>query len=60
LRRKEVNGLRYLFGDALRKANVALFTARFTLSSIQEIQHSNLHRAFISHQARLCARDGTT
>jgi hypothetical protein len=60
LQRKEVNGLRCLFGDAMRKANLALFTLRFTLSSMQGIQHSNLRRAFFSHQARFCARDGTT
>jgi len=60
LRRKEVNGLRCLFSDALRKAKLALFTARFTLSSMQGIQHSKLRRAFFSHQAPLCARDGTT
>jgi len=46
LPRKEVNGLHCLFGDVLRKANVALFTLRFTLSSMQEIQYSNLRRAF--------------
>jgi hypothetical protein len=55
LRRKEVNGLHYLFGDAPRKANWPLFTPRFTLSSMQGIQHSNLRRAFFSHLARPCA-----
>src|SRR6266446_5514580 len=40
LRCREVNGRRCLFRGAARKANGALFTARFPDSSMQEIQHS--------------------
>jgi hypothetical protein len=60
LPRGEVNGLRCLFGDASRKANGALLTACFTLSSMHEIQQPNLRRVFREASAAICARDGKT
>src|SRR5260370_27466455 len=45
LRRAEVNGPRYLFRAAPRKAKRKLFTPAVAASSMQEIQHAALRRA---------------
>jgi hypothetical protein len=52
--------LRCLFGDASRKANGALFTACFTLNSVNEIHQPNLRCVFLEARAAIGARDRTT
>jgi len=59
LRRGEVNGLRCLFRGPARNAKLALFTAPFPASSMQEIQHATLRRPSQPQQAgAILARRG--
>src|SRR5258706_16426143 len=58
LRRGEVNGPRCLFRAAARKAKRMLFTADFTASSMQRIQHATSRRASLRMTPGAFLRDG--
>src|SRR5260370_11726585 len=59
-RGSEVNGLRWLFRAAPRKAKRVVLTADFPLSSMQEVQHATLRRASLGKHVpgAFCARRG--
>src|SRR5258708_1918132 len=58
LSRREVNGPRYLFRAAPRRAKRMLFTADFPASSMQRIQHATLRRASLGSTPGAFPRNG--
>jgi len=58
LRRAQVNGPRYLFRAAPRKAKRMLFTHAVAAGSMQRIQHATSRRVSFENDAGAFARDG--